>query len=80
MSNTVLQVVGSNQILIVKDPAFSPTIIQVQAQGPAGPVGPVGQGLNLIGSVATVGNLPGSGSSGAAYLVTANNHIYVWST
>jgi len=79
MTDTVLQVVGSDQILIVSDPAFSPTIIHVEAVGPVGPVGPMGQGVTLAGTVATTGNLPGSSSPGTAYLVTANNHIYVWS-
>jgi|APGre2960657404_1045060.scaffolds.fasta_scaffold02945_2 hypothetical protein len=79
MTDTLLQVVGTDQVLVVSDPAFSPTIIEVQAQGPVGPVGPSGAGINLVGTVATVGNLPGSSSSGTAYLVTANNHIYVWS-
>ena len=46
MSDTVLEVVGSDQILIVSDPAISPTIVEVQSQGPMGPTGPQGiQGI-----------------------------------
>lgn len=79
MTYTVVEVVGSDTVLTVEDPAISPTIVEVLAQGPVGPIGPQGQGINLVGTVATVGNLPASSTPGTAYLVTANNHIYVWS-
>ncbi len=47
-------------------------------QGPQGPTGATGAGLTILGSVATVGNLPGSGNVGDAYIVTADSHLYVW--
>lgn len=46
--------------------------------GPIGPTGPQGTSINLIGSVATVGNLPGFGSNNDAYIVQADGNLYVW--
>lgn len=51
------------------------------ATGPTGPTGPTGaQGtsINLIGSVASTGNLPGSGNQNDAYIVEADGDLYVW--
>jgi hypothetical protein len=57
-------------------------------QGPAGPTGPAGAdgadgadgtGFTILGTVATVGELPGSASAGDAYLVSGTGDIYVWS-
>jgi Collagen triple helix repeat (20 copies) len=45
-------------------------------QGPAGPEGPVGTGLKIVGTVATVGALPATGTTGDAYLV--GGVLYVW--
>jgi hypothetical protein len=46
------------------------------ATGDRGPQGPVGSGLHIVGTVATVGDLPVSGSTGDAYLVGGD--LYVW--
>jgi hypothetical protein len=58
------------------------------AAGPAGPTGPtgptgpqgakgdVGAGLKIVGTVATVGDLPATGTTGDAYLIGGN--LYVW--
>jgi hypothetical protein len=48
------------------------------AVGPIGPEGPVGAPLNAKGTVATVGNLPPTGTNGDMWVVTANGHAYVW--
>lgn len=45
-------------------------------QGPTGPQGPVGAGLKIVGSVATSGDLPASGTTGDAYLVGGD--LWVW--
>ncbi|WP_020534596.1 tail fiber domain-containing protein [Lewinella cohaerens] len=56
-------------------------------QGPVGPVGPVGPqgpagqdgtGVQIVGTVATVGNLPASGNAGDLYIVQADGDGYVW--
>ncbi len=55
------------------------------ATGPVGPTGvtgatgPSGASINIKGTVATVGALPGGAAAGDAYKVTADNHLYVWS-
>lgn len=47
--------------------------------GPVGPVGPEGAGVQLKGSVATVGDLPMSGNVlGDSYIVDASGDLYVW--
>ncbi len=46
--------------------------------GDTGPMGPQGVSINLIGSVATVGNLPASGNQNDAYIVQADGDLYVW--
>ena len=46
------------------------------SQGPQGPKGDVGAGLKIVGTVATAGDLPASGTVGDAYLVTGD--LYVW--
>ncbi len=54
------------------------------AEGPTGPTGPQGDqgvastGLNILGSVAEVGDLPVSGSVNDAYVVLASGDVYVW--
>ena len=51
--------------------------------GPAGPTGPQGAtgadgtGVTILGSLANVGQLPGTGDPGDAYLI--NGNLYVWS-
>ena len=52
---------------------------QQGVSGPTGPTGAQGQGLQLKGSVATVGQLPSSNNIvGDSYLVTQDGHLYVW--
>ena len=47
--------------------------------GPTGATGPEGAGIAYKGTVATVGALPPTGNNnGDAYIVTADNHIYIW--
>lgn len=47
--------------------------------GDTGPTGPQGTSINLLGSVATVGNLPPSGNSqNDAYVVESTGDLYVW--
>lgn len=49
------------------------------ADGATGPTGAQGTSINLLGSVATVGDLPGSGNSvNDAYIVNADGNLYVW--
>lgn len=45
-------------------------------QGATGPKGDVGSGLHIVGTVATVGDLPASGTTGDAYLVGGD--LQVW--
>lgn len=48
--------------------------------GNTGATGPRGEGLTILGTVATVGNLPATGNTEAdAYIVTADGHLYIWS-
>ena len=47
--------------------------------GPAGPGGPPGAGLSFRGSVATVGDLPTPSTLGYAYLVEADDHLWIYS-
>lgn len=47
--------------------------------GPTGATGPEGAGITYKGTVASVGALPPTGNNnGDAYIVTANDHIYIW--
>ena len=46
------------------------------ATGPTGSTGPAGTSVNIIGSVASVDDLPSTGVSGDAYLI--GGHLYVW--
>ena len=48
--------------------------------GDTGATGPAGEGLTILGTVATVGDLPPTGNTEAdAYIVTADGHLYIWS-
>lgn len=49
--------------------------------GPTGPTGPAGQGIQLAGTVASVEDLPATGTPGESYLVNSTNPptLYVWS-
>ena len=46
--------------------------------GIAGPTGPQGTSLNILGSVATVDDLPVSGDPNDAYIVQDDGELYVW--
>jgi len=46
--------------------------------GLVGPTGPQGTSINIVGSVATVGDLPPSGNPNDAYIVQAGGDLYVW--
>lgn len=47
--------------------------------GDTGPTGPQGASLTLLGSVATVGDLPSSNNTaGDAYVVDADGDVYTW--
>lgn len=48
-------------------------------QGATGPAGANGTSVQLKGSVATVGNLPGGATAGDLYVVLADGKGYVWS-
>ena len=49
----------------------------VGPEGPVGPVGPAGDPFTILGSVATTGNIPTSGTGGDAYIV-GDGDLYVW--
>ena len=49
------------------------------AIGPTGPQGQTGTGITFIGTVATVANLPPTATQGDAYIVTADDHLYIFS-
>jgi hypothetical protein len=47
--------------------------------GPTGPIGPEGTSINVVGSVATVGDLPATGNlQNDAYIVQADGDLYIW--
>jgi hypothetical protein len=46
--------------------------------GATGPEGPQGTSLTVVGSVATVGDLPVSATVNDAYVVNATGELYVW--
>src|SRR6516162_8763936 len=46
------------------------------ATGPQGAKGDVGAGLKIVGTVPAAADLPATGATGDAYLVTGN--LYVW--
>jgi hypothetical protein len=46
--------------------------------GSTGPEGPQGTSLTVVGSVATVGDLPASATVNDAYVVNATGELYVW--
>ena len=79
-----INVTSENDITLTVDQASQLTLIVDQGAigptGPYGPTGPAGSGIVLKGVVATVGDLPSSGNQpGDAYIVSANDHLYVWS-
>jgi hypothetical protein len=79
MSYTVVEEIGSDTSLIVEDTPLAPTIIEVVTVGPQGPVGPQGAGLGIDETVATVADLPATGSPGQTVFVAATGKIYIWS-
>jgi hypothetical protein len=46
--------------------------------GPTGPQGEPGTGINLLGSVPTVADLPASGNPGDLYIVQTDGNGYAW--
>jgi hypothetical protein len=49
------------------------------ADGPTGPTGPQGTSITILGSVATVEDLPSSGNSvNDAYIVQFDGNLYIW--
>lgn len=51
--------------------------------GPFGPTGPQGNSVKILGSTGATTSLPGwpsgyTGANGDGYIVTANNHLWVW--
>lgn len=47
--------------------------------GTTGYTGSAGNSISVLGTVATTGNLPVSGNTGGdAYIVQADNHLYIW--
>jgi hypothetical protein len=46
--------------------------------GSQGPEGPAGQGLEIQGTVPTVGDLPMPGAPGDAWVVDTDGHMWVW--
>jgi hypothetical protein len=79
MTYTVVEEIGSDTSLIVQDTPLAPTIIEVVTVGPQGPVGPQGAGLGIDETVATVADLPATGSPGQTVFVAATGKIYIWS-
>jgi hypothetical protein len=79
MSYTVVEEIGSDTSLIVEDTPLAPTIIEVVTVGPQGPVGPQGAGLGIDETVATLADLPATGSPGQTVFVAATGKIYIWS-
>ena len=47
-------------------------------QGGQGPAGQAGTGVQIVGTVATVGDLPAMGNQGDLYIVQADGDGYVW--
>jgi hypothetical protein len=79
MSYTIVQEIGSDTSLIVEDTPLAPTIVEVVTAGPQGPVGPQGTGLGIDQTVASVADLPTTGSPGQTVFVAATGKIYIWS-
>jgi hypothetical protein len=90
-----IQKIKSGRVITVESVSFvgeSGTIFYDEAKGdlrlgdgvtPGGRLLSVGSGvqLNIVGTVATIGDLPNiySGDVGDIYLVQENNHLYTWS-
>lgn len=53
---------------------------EIGATGPTGPQGLQGTSINVIGTVATVSNLPASANQNDAYIVEADGDLYIWDT
>ena len=79
MSYTIVEEIGSDTSLIVQDTPLAPTIVEVVTVGPQGPVGPQGAGLGIDETVATVADLPTTGSPGQTVFVAGTGKIYIWS-
>lgn len=79
MSYTIVEELDTGTTLIVEDLPIAPTIVEVLAQGPQGPVGATGSGLQISETVATVADLPATGSPGQSVFVASTGKIYIWS-
>jgi hypothetical protein len=79
MSYTIVEEIGSDTSLIVQDTPLAPTIVEILAVGPQGPVGPQGTGLGIDETVASVADLPATGSPGQTVFVAATGKVYIWS-
>lgn len=80
MSDTYVVVEDSGEVLLLEDPAFAPTIVEVITEGPMGPAGAKGEGLKIDGTVATVANLPAVGTPGQTIYVSSVGKLYTWSS
>jgi hypothetical protein len=79
MSYTIVEEIGSDTSLIVEDTPLAPTIVEVLTAGPQGPIGATGAGLKIDQTVATVADLPPTGSPGQSVFVAATGKFYIWS-
>lgn len=79
MSYTIVEELDTGTTLIVEDLPIAPTIVEVVTAGPQGPVGPQGAGLAIDETVATVADLPTTGSPGQTVFVAGTGKIYIWS-
>jgi hypothetical protein len=79
MSYTIVEEIDTGTTLIVEDLPIAPTIVEVLAQGPQGPIGATGSGLGIDQTVATLADLPTTGSPGQTVFVAATGKIYIWS-
>lgn len=69
----------NDEILVTFIPAVQGAQGNIGYTGSQGQDGNDGSSVTVLGSVATIGNLPGSGNTVAdAYVVQADGHLYVW--
>lgn len=61
---------------VIRTPVVGPTGL-TGPTGPTGSTGPMGQGLNIVGSLSSIAELPATGVSGQSYLISGV--LYVWS-
>jgi hypothetical protein len=78
MTYTVVVADGGDTTLIVENPVFVPTIVEVITPGPMGPTGPRGEGLRIDAAVSNAASLPAVGTSGQSILDASTGVIYTW--